>query len=1171
MYLKNIKLSGFKSFVDATQIPIKSALTAIVGPNGCGKSNVVDAIRWVIGETSAKQLRGQLMADIIFNGTAARKQVGRASVELIFDNSEGRIVGEYAKFSEVSIRREVEREGQSTYFINNVPCRRRDIVDIFLGTGLGPRSYAVIEQGMISQLIEAKPEDLRIYLEEAAGISKYKERRRETENRMRRTQENLDRLNDLREELEKQLRHLKRQANAAERYKELKQEERLLHVQMKALQWNELQQQLQIQDECINQQVLSREEQQTQLRQVETRIEKSCVEQMELTEKQNEVQKRYYGLGAEIARVEQEIKHMQEQMQRWQSELNEADELWQEITDSTAEHQEQIVKLTTQLEELIPKSSAMKSMVQQSQQALLEAEARMNDWQLRWDTFQSESAQCLQQVEVAKTKIEHYQSQLIHLNQRIEQLQQRQSKEHVEYLTREIQPLAEQTQQTENELTSVRLKLQKNAEAIHVQRQANNELNQTLQNMHREMQTLEARHATADTLQQSVLGVNDEKTKDWLQQHHLQECSRLGKVICVNPGWELAVETVLSDYLDAVCVDDVSALIEQLGELEQGTLTLIENKNSTNANQTNQAETISTLASQVRSDWSLDNWLRQIFIAEDIHAAIDLRASLQPHESVITKTGIWLGPTWIRMVRPANNESGILLREQEIQKLKKEIDKLSVQVAEKENIFKTGETKVVKLEKEREEQHQIYQEFSTQLTNLQTQLSAKQSRLDELQQQYQRLEQELLDCQQQQKNMQQMLMQTEEDLQVLLQQQRSHEQNKQALITERENCRNELEKTRTRAEQDRQQSDEIEIRLTSNESQLALLKQTVSRFERQLQQLSERRKTLSVQLTESGGPLEKLSATLQELLSHRMTIEEELRSAENTLQVHKQQIKDLETQRHRVHQKLNEIQNQLQELKLQRQTHQVRQTTLEEQIVEMQFELSLLLNEMPSEANIETWEQRAEKVAQRITRLGPINLAAIDEYKTLNERKEYLDKQYEDLVEALTVLENAIRKIDKETRSKFRETYHRVNEQFQAIFPRIFGGGRAVLEMLDDNVLTTGIIVRAQPPGKRNVTIHMLSGGEKALTAIALVFALFQLNPAPFCILDEVDAPLDDANVGRFCQLVREMTINTQFIVISHNKVTIEMADHLMGVTMQEAGVSRIVSVDMAQAMEMVA
>lgn len=1167
MYLKNIKLSGFKSFVDPTSIPIRSNMNAIVGPNGCGKSNVVDAIRWVIGELSAKHLRGQTMSDVIFNGTNARKPVGKASIELHFENNSGRVTGEYAGYAEIAIRREIERDGQSSYYINGMQVRRRDVIDIFLGTGLGPRTYAIIEQGMISNFIEAKPEDLRVFIEEAAGISKYKERRRETENRIRHTHENLERINDIREELAKQLRHLKRQANAAERYKVYKEEERLLTAQIKGLQWQALDKQLEEKNQLINAQNVVQEELRAKQRGIETDIERVRTGQTAAIDKQNEVQKKYYGLGADIARLEQRIKDTQEQTKQWEKELTESKSLWEELSDNTMECRQQIEEITADLLSLNPETNDLKSSAQQAQRLLAEAEKDMNAFQQQWDALQGEVSHAVSQVEVANTKLDHYKHQLAEQEKRRHQTQNSLQQLPLDELRNEIAPLTEHTQQLNGQLEEAKVNLENYANQITAQRGVNQQRNHDVHDMRRALQTLEARYASLDALQQSALGRDDEQANAWLTERRLNQLPRLGQKLQVNEGWELAVETVLSGYFDAVCVDDVNEYVAEIAELSQGRVTLLEKLGASQADHFDKAP---KLSAQVNSDWPFHQWFTGIYTAEDVLQAKQLRSQLNEHESVITRDGVWLGASWIRICKQSDPQSGVLLREQQLQQLKQHIATQQQQLSALEKELTDGENDLNQLEAQRDAEHRAYQQLSTESTGVQSQLSAKQTRFDDVQQRQQRLQQALHECEQQISAIKQAQESMQAHQQTLRGEQQRRQMQREEYLAQRDQLRKRLEEKRTDAQRKQQQADELEIRVSANENQLALLKQTVQRDERQLDQASERRDTLTSYLADSDTPLTTMSAELQVQLDKRLSIEAELRDAEIQVEKHNQALSELDGRRDEVQAELSNFQTKLEELRMQRQTITVRQTTIKEQLSEVDCDLASLMADMPQEAEIHAWQEQLDKVIQRIQRLGAINLAAIEEYQTTNERKEYLDKQQQDLVEALTILQNAIRKIDRETRIKFRETFDRINEQFQKLFPRIFGGGRGYLELTDDDMLSTGIIVKAQPPGKRNVAIHMLSGGEKALTAISLVFAMFQLNPAPFCILDEVDAPLDDMNVGRFCQLVKEMSKDTQFLIISHNKVTIEMADYLMGVTMQEPGVSRIVSVDMEEAIDMV-
>lgn len=1167
MYLKNIKLAGFKSFVDVTNVPVQNRINAIVGPNGCGKSNIVDALRWVIGESSAKQLRGQSMSDVIFNGTTDRKPVGKAFVELDFDNSDRRLVGEYAQFGEISLRREITREGQSNYYINSTHCRRRDIIDIFLGTGLGPNSYAIIEQGMISKLIEAKPDELRVYIEEAAGISKYRERRRETENRMRHTNENLERLNDIREELEKQLRHLKRQANAAERYQEFKREENLLQLQIKALHWKALNEELAKHNERLNQQNLVYEELLSKQREIETEIEKNRAQQVEYSDASQEIQKKYYSLAAEVARIEQNIKHTQDQVQSWQTELKKIEELSQELTDNTTDQENQIIQLVNEIDQLRPAADEIKIKVNTSAQELATAQAKVNQWQEEWDAFQTRLSSVSQRTEVAKTKIEHFEQQFQQMQQRITGLQQHNDTTPTDELNADIHLLSKQVDELSDQQHEIGQKLDEVSTQIPHLRQRNQEFNQSVNSSRQELQLLEARYASLETLQQSDLGIKNKENVEWLVSQHLDHKPRLGQMIRVQNGWELAVETILRNYFDAICVEDIDSLIQQLEPSQSTQLMLIENKHSHEGSA--QFDKAVSLASQVESDWPLTHWLSGVYIADDLVQACQLRKSLSPHESVITKDGIWLGVNWVRISKVSNSESSILLREKELKELDQSMESKHQQLQDREESLKQNQAQLNDLESLREEQQKIYQAINQQLNEVKMQLLSKQSRLEELLRHQERINQELSDCCRQSDVIKDSITQIRIEYDEAMQEKDVLAQAKEELQNARDICRNDFETAQDKARLDRQKADEIEVQLIKNENQLALLKQTVAHATQQLRQLTERRELLLKNVADADEPLRQLSNELQTLLSNRSVLEQDMRAAERVLENHQLHLKELESVRHKHNTQCNELQSQIQSLRMECQAIEVRQTTIQEQVAESNSELNVVINELPAEAEVGEWNQRVEQVAHRINRLGPINLAAIDEYKNVNERKEYLDKQHADLVEALTVLEDAIRKIDKETRAKFKDTYDRVNSEFQTLFPRVFGGGKAGLELTDEDLLLAGVIVRAQPPGKRNVSIHMLSGGEKALTAIALVFSLFQLNPAPFCVLDEVDAPLDDLNVGRFCQLVTEMAKTVQFIVISHNKITIEMADNLMGITMQEAGVSRVVAVDIKEAMEM--
>jgi chromosome segregation protein len=1165
MYLTSLKLAGFKSFVDPTQVTIRSNMTAIVGPNGCGKSNIVDAIRWVIGESSAKQLRGQSMSDVIFNGTSGRKPVGKAIVELHFDNSAGRIVGEYAKYTDLVIRREVERDGQSNYYLNGSACRRRDILDVFLGTGLGPRSYSIIEQGMISQLIEAKPEELRAHFEEVAGVSKYKERRRETQTRIEHTKDNLDRLNDIRQELEKQLRHLKRQANAAEQYKVLKEEERSLSAQLKALQWQALAAKRQAHQEKLTEALLTREQQIAEQRGLEAELDKLKLEQETIEQDQQGVQKSFYQLGEEIARLEQQIKHHQEQQARWERELAEATAMWEELTENASEERAQLDDISLALNQLTPLQSGAHESLTAAQTALTQANQNMQAWQQQWDKCQHSFNQLNSQQQVTKTKIENHEQQKLQLAERRKSVEARLAQLNVDALNAEIPSLQAALSEAEAALQAAEQELRIGAEAIQAQRAANKQEQQALNTQLQGIQRLEAEYAKLNALQQAALSAHDQHSAAWLKQRGLDQAPKLGQKLHVESGWEHAVETVLSGQMDAVCVKGFEEYAESLAGLQEGRITLVDQSSTTALVST---VNFIPLLNKVSSEWALDH-LQGIYVADTLADALAGRAQLAAHESIITRQGVWLGANWLRVSQIKAATRGTLEREKALAQLMEDIKQAKILRQSGEEALKLAEQTLVSMEQSRDSQQENYKRLSANLSQARTNLATKTSQIQSVKGEEQRLQQELAELT---RRAEQITL----DMNALLERREQAQHELQVCQTERQQLDGErparqsaLETARSGLQEEKQRADELSIRISANESQLGLLRQSLQRSDKQLNQLTERRQFLIQNLAQAGSPTDNLQEQLQVKLTERLNVEQALKTVEARLGQIRHRMRELNQGREQVLKALEALQGHLEALRMQDQEAAVRQQTIVEQLTEAENSLEAVLASL-IEGQDHELEPRLQTVQSKINRLGPINLAAIDEFQSGSERKDYLDKQFQDLNESLETLEAAIRKIDRESRARFRETYEKVNQGFQAIFPRIFGGGKAYLELSDEDLLTTGIIVRAQPPGKKNATIHLLSGGEKALTAISLIFAMFQLNPAPFCILDEVDAPLDDLNVGRFCAIVKEMSKETQFFIISHNKVTIETADHLMGVTMQEPGVSRLVAVDVAEALEMV-
>lgn len=1168
MRLKCIKLAGFKSFVDPTTISFPTNLTSIVGPNGCGKSNTIDAVRWVMGESSAKNLRGDSMTDVIFNGSSSRKPTAQASVELVFDNSDGTLTGEYAGYAEISIKRLVTRDAQSSYYLNGTKCRRKDITDIFLGTGMGPRSYAIIEQGMISKLIEAKPDELRSFIEEAAGISKYKERRRETELRMKHTRENLDRLNDLREELERQLSHLQRQASAAEKYKEYKEEERLLKAQLQALRWRVLDNAAGNQSGAIAGLEVKFEAFIADQRAMDNEIEKQRDLNSEQNDHFNAVQGRYYSVGADIARLEQTLQHSKERLQQLKEDLAEIERSYDANNQHLQSDNQQVEELNIRLEESAPKFEEIRLQEALSAEQLFAAEENMQSWQVEWDGFNAQAQEPRERAQLEQSKIQHLENSVQRLRERVQRLIKEEETLSIGSLDSELELLNEQITEAEINVEAVQSTVQEWVEQINVQRERNNQSNNELDSARSQMQTLKGRQASFQALQQAALGTQKGAVVEWLKQNGLAEKLRLAQQIHVDSGWENAVETVLGPHLQAVCIDSLDAVSSVLASLEKGSISFLDNA-SVNAAPARSG--FITLASKLRSNVSTMGLLGGIYAAEDLVSALALRAQLQAHESVITPEGIWIGPNWLRVARDDDAQAGVLQRQQELEQLDQQIEELAERVELLQQALSDGRAQLREFEQNREDAQRNVSSASRRLGELKAQISAKQARLEQVQMRRDRLQKELEECHEQERIEQEQIREARMILQAALDVMAEDTEKREQLLRQRDELRAQLDSIRQRARQDKDAAHQLQLQVQSLKTQLDSTKMGMERLRIQIQQLAEKRESLQQSLENADNPLEEQHALLEELLQRRMQVEEELNAARRQLEESEQKLRLAEKKRHEAEQSAYSVRSQLDGLKMEWQAMQVRRQSLQEQLAETQFDLQTVLDNLPADADMEKWEEELEKISQRISRLGAINLAAIDEYQQQSERKTYLDAQNQDLNEALETLENAIKKIDRETRTRFKETFDKVNKGLQELFPKVFGGGHAYLELTGEDLLDTGVAIMARPPGKRNSTIHLLSGGEKALTAIALVFSIFQLNPAPFCMLDEVDAPLDDANVGRYSRMVEEMSEKVQFIYITHNKIAMEMAKQLLGVTMHEPGVSRIVSVNVEEAAAMAA
>ena len=1166
MRLKQIKLAGFKSFVDPTTVSFPGNRCAIVGPNGCGKSNIIDAVRWVMGESSARQLRGEALTDVIFNGSTTRKPTALASIELTFDNSDGRIGGEYADYSEIAIRRQVTRDSQSAYFLNGTKCRRRDIMDIFLGTGFGPRSYSIIEQGMISQLVEAKPEDLRVYLEEAAGISKYKERRRETETRIRHTEENLDRLNDVREELARQLEHLQRQARAAERYRELKEDERKVTAELHALRLVSLEASLHARETEIRALEVALERAIAEQRGVDAEIEKSRSLHTEHSDEFNKVQGRYYQLGADIARIEEAIAYNQQRVQQLELDLDSVSQRRKETERQLAMDEEQIRALRSALEEAGPKVEAARAEDQRSNVALEAAEARLNEWQASWEAFNERAAANQRESDVEASRIEHLEQVLQRLRARAAQLDDEARNIVTGDTSDDIGELAAGIEAETAALKAAELDMEHCLAELGASREDLVIREQVLEEARGDVQTLRHELASLEAIQRAALGRTEGAADDWLRAHQLTDAPRVGEGLSVVTGWERAVETVLGDRLQAVHVKSIADYARHVTSLEHGLVMLFEGGNVAAS-----TDALPLLSSYVKSSVALGSLLSGVHAAQSLAVALDHRSKLGLGESIITRDGVWLGPDWLRLDRGEDIGHGIIERGQQLDVLRERVEQAELNLTELQGRVADGRARVETLDLRRTELHGTINALSQTLGQLRADHGVHRVRLEEADARRERLRREAAETEQQVAHEAGRLQTARERLIQAEHAREGFEADRAVLTTAREANTQAVEQARQQARSDRDRFHALNGERQNLVSRLDATETARQRLLRQQQELSDRHGELTAGVESSQAPLPTLRGELDGKLAERLAVEHKLGDVRRALETAELQVRELEGKRGQHADAVDGVRSSLETARVDRQGLHVKRSSLVEQLEATGLALAAVRETLPPDATEAAWTEQLERIANRIQRLGPINLAAIEEFESSSERKQYLDQQHGDLTEALETLGNAIRRIDRETRTRFKETFDAVNKGLGERFAKVFGGGHAYLELTGEDLLDTGVTLMARPPGKRNASIHLLSGGEKAMTAIALIFSIFQLNPSPVCLLDEVDAPLDDSNVVRFASLIREMSEGVQFIVITHNKLTMEMADHLMGVTMNEPGVSRLVSVDVEEAAQMAA
>jgi len=1165
--LTSIKLAGFKSFVDPTHFHVPGQLVGVVGPNGCGKSNIIDAVRWVLGESKASELRGESMQDVIFNGSTHRKPAGRSSVELIFDNSLGKAAGQWSQYAEIAVKRTLTRDGTSTYYINGQPVRRRDIQDIFLGTGLGPRAYAIIGQGMISRIIESRPEELRVFLEEAAGVSRYKERRRETENRIHDTHENLVRVEDILRELNNNLEKLEAQAVVANKYHSLQadqeEKQKLLWMLRKREAATEQKKHFAEIEKCQ----LDLEEQTAKLRHVELELDQMRQAHYAVGDKMHQAQGNLYQTNAEIGSLEAQIKFVIESRARLQSQLNSLSAQRDQWQRQGQQFQDDLADAEMHVEELAMRSEQAQEAVAQQNEKIPALEQIWRDAQLKSTESRAKIMQMQQQIELESAHQRNASNILNTLAVRRERLNQEKQglvipdASHLQNLSLQLEEKKQMLEEVTMQMEEAQERLpQLEEERRSAQTQVNQDTAQSAQ--------LDARLAALKSLQEKV--ESQGKVQPWLAKHELEKLPKLWQKVQIENGWQTALESILRERTSALEMSNLEWAKAFFNDTPPAKLALYAPQVIAPFVMVEGLKPLLSLLqlndAGVRS--VMQDWLHNVYITPDAPTAFAERSKLPAGACFITKEGHLISANSVRFYAADSEQDGVLARQQEI-------DNVAKQARAQHLLADEGKTRAVRAEAQLSQATQSLQELRVRVAGLTQSVHSLQieyMKLAEVQERFNQRSTQILsdlaEIAEQEQEQQTARAESEakfEELDIALaEMQETHEDGQTAFLEKEQH----LNDARARLRDLELAAQEASFAEKTHRVKMEELKRNIATALEQSSQLFANMQQGQLELESMDE--QTAHAGLQTLLEKRSDQERVLADARHELDQLTQKLRHAEESKMQVERSLQPQRDRIVELQLKEQAARLNQEQYEEQLRNFEVDEAALEEKLHDDLKPSYLQGEVTRLTNAIAALGAVNLAALDELAQATERKTFLDAQYADLTEAITTLQDAIQKIDIETRDLLQDTFNRVNHHFAELFPILFGGGQAKLIMTGDEILDSGVQVMAQPPGKKNATIHLLSGGEKALTATALVFSMFQLNPAPFCLLDEVDAPLDDSNTERFCNMVKRMSSNTQFLFISHNKIAMEMAQQLIGVTMQEQGVSRIVAVDMESAASLV-
>ncbi|MBC7916791.1 MAG: chromosome segregation protein SMC [Rhodoferax sp.] len=1167
MRLNSIKLSGFKSFAEPTNFLLPGQLVGVVGPNGCGKSNIMDAVRWVLGESRASELRGESMQDVIFNGTTTRKPASRSSVELVFDNADHRAGGQWGQFGEIAVKRVLTRDGTSSYFINNQPVRRRDVQDVFLGTGLGPRAYAIIGQGTISRIIESKPEELRLFLEEAAGVSKYKERRRETENRLSDTRENLTRVEDILRELNANLEKLEKQAEVAAKYNALQAEVTQKQHQQWFLKRAEAQSdQAKVQADAQGA-VNALESRMADLRHIEADLETVRQAHYAAGDQVNQAQGLLYEASTDVGRLEAEIRFvvegrlrveqrlvaLKEQLAQWGTRRDDAQAELERLAELALHGDEQTELLAAQVEE-----QAMR--LPELEEALQTAQSAANDQ--RGSVMQVQ--QQIQVLAAEQRNIEEQSRQLQNRRDRLDQDRNALTSPDEARLVA-LQQQLEEVQEA-NEVAQARLhELQESVPQLD---EARREAQQHVNTESAKQADLSARLEALKTLQEKVK--TDGKLQPWLAKHGLDSLQGLWSRIHIEQGWENALESALRERMGALEVSRLDMVRAFGNDAPPAKLAFFSPPQAGAANANSALPRLADLlrVNDAGQKAILTDWLHGCFTANSFEEALAQRDKLQAGEGIYVKSGHVVTAHSVSFYAPDSEQAGLLARAQEIENLEKQVraqvfiaDESRVALARSESAYAESAQRLVLARKEAVEAQSKTHELQVETLRLSQLAEQARARSAQIDSDLSEILAQLEDLQERRANAEGQFESL--DMQLADSQERHAQLDERVIDAQRKlvECREQQRSLERQA----QEATFAQRSLQARNAELNRSIETAAQQANSIHSEEQRAQEELTRLTDAAA-----QAGLQSALALKLEREQALAAKRSEYDDLTTKLRASDERRMQLERELDPLRQRITEFQLKEQAARLGFEQYEQLLLDAQADLAAVETSIrENNVRLTGMQSDIDRIQREITSLGAVNLAALDELTASRERKQFLDLQNEDLMAAMNTLEDAIRKIDAETRELLSGTFKQVNDHFGRMFPELFGGGNARLVITGDEILDSGVQVIAQPPGKKNQTIHLLSGGEKALTAIALVFAIFQLNPAPFCLLDEVDAPLDDANTERYAKLVSSMSKETQFLFISHNKIAMEMAEQLIGVTMQEQGVSRIVAVDMESAVSL--